>query len=240
MHRRDFVRACSLVGAAASLPELVSQALAQGEARPRLYGRARLVDAGGRPVKSKSLPVGQNLIFHYPYAGTPCFLLNLGKPTRHGGAPRDRRQAQLRVVRRHRRERRHRRVLGDLRAPPDLPHARHQLHQLPRRQDARQPPCAGHPLLLRAQPVRPVGRRPRRRRTRAATARRDPARLRPLRRRAVRGRHAGRRGVRRVLRQVRVPPRARARRQGEGGGRGHVRGERARALLPAAGEVLRP
>ena len=82
MHRRDFVRACSLVGAAASLPELVSQALAQGEARARLYGRARLVDAGGRPVKSKSLPVGQNLIFHYPYAGTPCFLLNLGKPTR--------------------------------------------------------------------------------------------------------------------------------------------------------------
>src|SRR5215510_1767080 len=82
MHRRAFVRACSLVGAAASMPELVSQALAQDEARPRLYGRARLVDAGGRPLKSKSLPVGQNLIFHYPYAGTPCFLLNLGEPTR--------------------------------------------------------------------------------------------------------------------------------------------------------------
>ena len=48
----------------------------------RLYGRARLVDTGGGPLKSKRLPVGQNLIFHYPYAGTPCFLLNLGKPTR--------------------------------------------------------------------------------------------------------------------------------------------------------------
>jgi arsenite oxidase small subunit len=79
MHRRDFVRTCAL---AASLPELVSQALAQGDARPRLYARARLVDPGGRPLKSKALPVGQNLIFHYPYAGTPCFLLNLGKPTR--------------------------------------------------------------------------------------------------------------------------------------------------------------
>ena len=82
MHRRDFVRACGLAGAAASLPELISQAVAQGDARPRLYGRARLVDTGGRPLKSKRLPVGQNLIFHYPYAGTPCFLLNLGKPTR--------------------------------------------------------------------------------------------------------------------------------------------------------------
>jgi Rieske Fe-S protein len=82
VHRRDFVRACSLVGAAASLPELVAQAWAQGAAKPRLYGRARLVAAGGEPIKSSELPVGRNLIFHYPYAGTPCFLLNLGKPTR--------------------------------------------------------------------------------------------------------------------------------------------------------------
>jgi len=84
MQRRDFVRACGLVGAAASLPELIGQAWAQGIAKPRFYGRARLVDAGGKPLKSKQLPVGRNLIFHYPFAGTPCFLLNLGKPTRYG------------------------------------------------------------------------------------------------------------------------------------------------------------
>ena len=82
MDRRDFVRACGLAGAAASLPELVGQAWAQGSARPRFYGRARLVAAGGEPIRSKQLPVGRNLIFHYPYAGTPCFLLNLGKPTK--------------------------------------------------------------------------------------------------------------------------------------------------------------
>jgi arsenite oxidase small subunit len=82
MDRRNFVRACAVAGATASLPELIGQALAQTDAQPRLYGRARLVDAGGRPLKSKSLPVGRNLIFHYPFAGTPCFLLNLGKPTR--------------------------------------------------------------------------------------------------------------------------------------------------------------
>lgn len=82
MDRRNFVRACAVAGATASLPELIGQALAQSDAQPRLYDRARLVDAGGRPIKSKTLPVGRNLIFHYPFAGTPCFLLNLGKPTR--------------------------------------------------------------------------------------------------------------------------------------------------------------
>ncbi len=82
MDRRDFVRVCGLAGAAASLPELVGQAWAQGTAKPRFYGRARLVAASGAPLKSKQLPVGRNLIFHYPYAGTPCFLLNLGKPTK--------------------------------------------------------------------------------------------------------------------------------------------------------------
>ena len=82
MDRRGFVRACALAGAAASAPELIAQALAQQGATPRLYGRARLVDADGRPLRSKAIPVGRNLIFHYPFAGTPCFLLNLGKPTR--------------------------------------------------------------------------------------------------------------------------------------------------------------
>jgi Rieske Fe-S protein len=82
MQRRNFVRACAAAGVIASVPELIGAALAQGAAKPRFYGRARLVDAGGRPVKSKALPVGQNLIFHYPFAGTPCFLLNLGRPVR--------------------------------------------------------------------------------------------------------------------------------------------------------------
>jgi len=51
MDRRDFVRACAVAGATASLPELIGQALAQSDAQPRLYGRARLVDAGGGPIK---------------------------------------------------------------------------------------------------------------------------------------------------------------------------------------------
>jgi Rieske Fe-S protein len=74
MERRDFVKFC-----AASA--LVSPALA-ADARPRLYTRALLVDERGTPLRGKAIPVNQNLVFHYPFAATPCFLLNLGKPAR--------------------------------------------------------------------------------------------------------------------------------------------------------------
>ena len=72
MERRDFLKFC----AAASV---ASPALA-ADARPRLYARALLVDPKGAPMRAKAVPANQNLIFHYPFAATPCFLLNLGKP----------------------------------------------------------------------------------------------------------------------------------------------------------------
>jgi Rieske Fe-S protein len=74
MERRDFVKFC-----AASV--VVSPAVA-ADSRPRFYSRAKLVDANGMPVKAKAIPANRNLIFHYPFAATPCFLLNLGKPAR--------------------------------------------------------------------------------------------------------------------------------------------------------------
>ena len=46
------------------------------DASPRLYARARLVDPSGRPLETRTLPANRNFIFHYPFAGTPCFLLN--------------------------------------------------------------------------------------------------------------------------------------------------------------------
>jgi arsenite oxidase small subunit len=76
MERRDFMRAC----AAAALGTAPLANWAEGS--PRYYGRARLVDAGGAPIKAAELPADHNFIFHYPYAGTPCFLINLGKPTK--------------------------------------------------------------------------------------------------------------------------------------------------------------
>jgi arsenite oxidase small subunit len=73
MERRDFVKFCAV-------SMLASPAALAVDARPRLYSRAKLVDAKGAPLKASAVPANQNLIFHYPFAATPCFLLNLGKP----------------------------------------------------------------------------------------------------------------------------------------------------------------
>jgi len=49
-------------------------------AAPRLYDRARLVDVHGAPLKARAVVAEVNYVFHYPFVGTPCFLLNLGRP----------------------------------------------------------------------------------------------------------------------------------------------------------------
>ena len=47
---------------------------------PRLYERTRLIDAHGEPIKVRRLAARTNYVFNYPYAATPCFLLDLGRP----------------------------------------------------------------------------------------------------------------------------------------------------------------
>jgi Rieske Fe-S protein len=74
MERRDFVSFCVASAAAAAAPAVAA------DSQPRLYNRARLVDGKGAPILGQSIPPERNLIFHYPYAATPCFLLNLGRP----------------------------------------------------------------------------------------------------------------------------------------------------------------
>ncbi len=64
-------------GAAVSANDLFA---AQG-LNPRFYSRTQLTDEDGRPLRAASLVAGRNYIFHYPFESTPCFLLNLGKPT---------------------------------------------------------------------------------------------------------------------------------------------------------------
>jgi Rieske Fe-S protein len=76
MKRRDFIRVCAASAAAASAPSLPAS-----DAVPRYYSRARLVDEGGQPLRAAAIPARRNLVFNYPYAATPCFLLNLGKPS---------------------------------------------------------------------------------------------------------------------------------------------------------------
>jgi len=72
VERRDFLKFCAVAAAANEAPAIAA------DARPHLYSRARLVDGAGKPLQAAAVPVDRNLIFNYPYATTPCFLLNLG------------------------------------------------------------------------------------------------------------------------------------------------------------------
>ncbi|HYA47425.1 MAG TPA: (2Fe-2S)-binding protein [Burkholderiales bacterium] len=76
MQRRNFMFACAASALATSLRA------APADAAPRFYARARLVGPDGKSLKARAVPANRNFIFHYPYAGTPCFLLNLGTPTK--------------------------------------------------------------------------------------------------------------------------------------------------------------
>ena len=80
MQRRDFIKWCALAGAAAGAGAV------SADARPRFYERAKLVGADGAPLRAQAIPAGRNLIFHYPYASTPCFLLNLGRSAKASAA----------------------------------------------------------------------------------------------------------------------------------------------------------
>jgi Rieske Fe-S protein len=77
MERRRFLGSCAAVTGAASLGALEG---AWANATPRSYPRARLVDARGTPLRARAVAAQTNYVFHYPYASTPCFLLNLGRP----------------------------------------------------------------------------------------------------------------------------------------------------------------
>jgi Rieske Fe-S protein len=81
MKRRTFLTTCAAGCAAATLPASVCAGL-----QPRYYSRALLVDARGAPLRTASIDARRNYIFHYPYASTPCFLLNLGRAVRASGS----------------------------------------------------------------------------------------------------------------------------------------------------------
>ena len=76
MERRDFLKLCAAGAAAAGTPAIAA------DARPQFYSRSLLIDEQGVPLRADRVPVERNLIFHYPFAATPCFLLNLGRPAK--------------------------------------------------------------------------------------------------------------------------------------------------------------
>ena len=79
MQRRGFLRTCALLSGAAGL---MPRQAAWADAAPRYYARTRLIDIHGAPIRLADLAEDTNYVFHYPYAATPCFLLNLGKPAK--------------------------------------------------------------------------------------------------------------------------------------------------------------
>jgi arsenite oxidase small subunit len=75
MNRRDFVTLCaSALALASSNP----RALAEPRGALHRYGRARLLDNKGQPIRVQRLAVDRCYVFFYPYAGTPCYLIRLG------------------------------------------------------------------------------------------------------------------------------------------------------------------
>ena len=76
MERRDFVKLCAAMPAAANLPSPAQAA----DLKVRMYARAKLLDAGGQPLKLKSLKRNVGYVFDYPFSATPCFLIALGEP----------------------------------------------------------------------------------------------------------------------------------------------------------------
>jgi arsenite oxidase small subunit len=76
MERRGFLKFCAGAAAAGAAPAIAA------DARPQFYSRAKLLDESGAPLRAGAVPRERNLIFHYPYASTPCFLLNLGRPAK--------------------------------------------------------------------------------------------------------------------------------------------------------------
>ena len=77
MERRRFLSACAALAGMAGVGEAPAEWVT---ASPRLYARSRLVDTFGAPLKASKLAARTNYVFNYPFASTPCFLLDLGRP----------------------------------------------------------------------------------------------------------------------------------------------------------------
>ena len=76
MERRRFLGSCVAMSGTVGL----AAPPAWADTAPRLYAKVRLIDAAGSPLRARSLVAETNYVFNYPFVGTPCFLLNLGRP----------------------------------------------------------------------------------------------------------------------------------------------------------------
>ena len=82
MDRRNFLKVVAGATVVAINPSLISGKLYAADGRLYVaYEKTQLLDAAGKPIKASSLEQEVNYIFNYPYASTPCILVNLPKPT---------------------------------------------------------------------------------------------------------------------------------------------------------------
>lgn len=79
VQRRCFVKLCAAAAVTAGANPAL---LAAAGATAKLYDRTALVDDDDMPITAQGLDIGRTYVFHYPYATTPCFLLDLGRPVR--------------------------------------------------------------------------------------------------------------------------------------------------------------
>lgn len=71
--RRGFIGTCTAGAACAA----GSWPAFGADAKPKAWPRCLLVDEQGRSLRASSLTPRANYVFHYPYAATPVFLLDL-------------------------------------------------------------------------------------------------------------------------------------------------------------------
>lgn len=74
MDRRGFVKICA-GSAALAMANWNETVLAGGF---ESFPAAKLTNKIGAPLKGAEIPTGEALVFSYPVAGVPCFLINLG------------------------------------------------------------------------------------------------------------------------------------------------------------------
>ena len=75
MDRRRLIKICSVTAALAGIQGGALGSASAAELKE--YKRVKLVDDKGQAIKVKTMSTVDAYIFHYPFKGTPCFLINL-------------------------------------------------------------------------------------------------------------------------------------------------------------------
>jgi len=82
MDRRNFLKVVAGATVVAINPSLIGGKLYAADGRLyAAYEKTQLLDGTGKPIKASMLEKEVTYIFNYPYASTPCMLVNLPNPT---------------------------------------------------------------------------------------------------------------------------------------------------------------